>query len=177
MLAHSKKNEVVTRTMIIKNLSRSNWDNQQRNWKPSAKPSKHLGSWQTSSHANEMAQRSPLALPALVRRRQRRGRCAQRRACLGGSGSSSGRLSRFFDGHSHVSTVSALSPVAFVLADAALPANSGIAATPARTLTVAALLALAAPLASRLGRQILFIRRERVGRGARVLAWRCRALQ
>ena len=56
------------------------------------------------------------------------------------------------DRHAHMAPVSALATVALVLADAAFDADAGVLAAAAGSLTIAALLALAASLAARLCR-------------------------
>lgn len=58
----------------------------------------------------------------------------------------------FEDGNSHVSPVPAFAAIAFILADALIRRDAGIFASRARPLSVATLLALPAPLTSRLRR-------------------------
>lgn len=81
-----------------------------------------------------------------------------------------------FDRDAHVTTITSLSAVALIFADAALDTNAGVLATLAWPLTVTALLALPATLAARLGRQVLLVgRKGRHGqRGTRSLARRRR---
>jgi hypothetical protein len=64
------------------------------------------------------------------------------------------------DRNAHMATISALAAIPFILADTTLDANACITAATAWALAVAALLALAAALATRLGREILFVGSE-----------------
>jgi hypothetical protein len=61
-----------------------------------------------------------------------------------------------------VTAVSTFAAVAFVFTDTAFNTDASILAASTGTLTVTALLALAATLAARLGRQVLLIRTELV---------------
>lgn len=60
----------------------------------------------------------------------------------------------------HVASISALATVALVLGDTLLSGKTGVLASLARTLAIATLLALAAPLATWLGRQVLLVLAE-----------------
>jgi len=71
-------------------------------------------------------------------------------------------LNAFADGDSHMTTISASSSVAFVLADATFDSDACILATSTGSLAVAALLAFATPLTSRLRRQIFLVRADLV---------------
>jgi hypothetical protein len=56
-----------------------------------------------------------------------------------------------------MASIASLPTIAFVLAYAAFDTNAGVLTALARSLTIAALLALAAALATRLAREVLFI--------------------
>ena len=77
------------------------------------------------------------------------------------------------DWDAHVASVPPLAAVTFVLADAALNADTGVLAATARSLTVATLLTFAAALATRLRREIFLVSTKRMlevdGGGSRSL--------
>ena len=108
----------------------------------------------------------PLAFLALVRAGYRRGGGDRG----GGEESVGGRSFFLFDGHAHVTSVTTLATVALIFTDALLSGNTGIPTATAGPLSIAPLLALAAALAARLGRQIRLLvvdgaDGERSGRG------------
>lgn len=79
-----------------------------------------------------------------------------------GSGWQQRRLSHrgqlfLFDGNAHVASITALATVAFIFADALVRGKTGVSASSARALAITTLLALAASLAARLGRQVRLI--------------------
>ena len=69
----------------------------------------------------------------------------------------SSRQAVFLDRHAHMTPISSLSSIALILAHAAFNADSCVAASTAWTLAIAALLALAAALASWLRREVFLI--------------------
>lgn len=80
-------------------------------------------------------------------------------------------LESLLNGDAHMATVTALATISFIFADAALEANACIPASSTGALTIAALLALAASLAARFGRQVFFIcRKLEVGRRTQSLS-------
>lgn len=95
----------------------------------------------------------PLPLLVLV--------CCRRRSSSGDDGLSiflGGRkLQTFLDWNSHVTTITSFATIPFVLTDATFSSNTGVLAPPARALTITALLALPASLATRLGRQVFLV--------------------
>lgn len=93
----------------------------------------------------------PSTLPFLVLIcSSRRNRCSSEtgRLCLVAN---CGRLDHFLDRNTHVTTIAAFATVPFIFADTSFNANASIFASLAGALTVAALLALAAPLTAWLG--------------------------
>ena len=63
----------------------------------------------------------------------------------------------FLDGHTHVTSVPALAPVAFILTDATLNANASVFTPLAGSLAIAALFTLPTALAARLSRQVFLV--------------------
>ncbi len=66
----------------------------------------------------------------------------------------------YFDGNTHVATISAFAAVPFVFAEATFGANASIFAPLARPLTITSFLTLSAALATRFRREIFLVHTE-----------------
>lgn len=108
----------------------------------------HLGQWPVSVAWIACSVRLPFPFLGLVDS-SRASRCNG--SCWQKSGLRWSGHFLFLDRHAHVATISSLATVAFIFADTLISRKSRIPTTSTRTLSIAALLALATALAARFG--------------------------